>query len=125
MRGSGTIPGLTDPVRVATASIEHEAEVLSERFDRIRVVCVRISVRTPDDHGTEGSLVVPRGWEHRRDEGIPLAITQCEKDRHDALDVRLQSDISLNERSRGRHIGCRSTLLRLGEMLLDGVTHRL
>ena len=64
------------PRKGATASIEHETEVLSERFDGLRVVSVGISVRTPDDHGTEGSLVVPRGWEHRRDEGIPLAITQ-------------------------------------------------
>ena len=79
--------------------------MLSECFDRVRMVWVGIYVRTPDNHGAEGSLVVVTGWEHGRDKGIALAITQGEKDRHSSLNVRLQSNVSLNERSWGRHIG--------------------
>src|SRR5215203_4610582 len=124
-RPLGAIPGVISAVWVAMAPLEHKAEVLCEPVDRVSVLQEGIAVRRPDDHRPERRLVVSRRREHRRDERVPLLITQGEKHRHSSLNVCFQPDVSLNERSSWSHIGSGCTLLRLDEILLDRVAHRL
>src|SRR5215207_4936135 len=89
------------------------------------MIGVRIVIRRPDDHWPERPLIEAPGREHRGCQRSSFAIPQGEEGRHTSLDMRLQTDVSLDERSGWRNVCPGGMRLGLHEVLLNSMAHGL
>src|SRR5581483_12017543 len=93
-----SIARLLPPVGEAARALEREAEVTAERLDRGTMVRIGIAVLGPHDDDAKGRVLLAAGRQHRRRERRPLGVPQRQKEGHRPLDVRLETDLLLDER---------------------------
>src|SRR5207302_3125928 len=99
--------------------------MLAERADRIALVRIGIGIAGSDDNRPEAAVVESAGGQHRRSERGPIHVAQGQKQRHLALDVRLQADLLLEIDLRDRWKALRSLVLLFADVYLEGLANCL
>src|SRR4051812_45444116 len=94
-----------------------------ESLDGVVIKQVRVAVLRTDDNRLEGRIVTTFGGQFGRHMRDSIVVTQGQEERHAALDMRLQSDIALDEIGRCGLVARCGGLPFAAEMLFHGMAH--
>lgn len=99
VRESTSDTSLGRAMRIAARSIEHDAKMIAQRSDCLRMFGVWIAVGDANNDRTESIAFSPAGRKHGGHQGIALTVAQREKKRHLPLNMCCQPDLLLEENS--------------------------